>query len=100
MVDISDDSVETGDNVDLGLLGNDLTLDLVTHGSHGLLGGSNEGHTDLIQSLDKGSILGQETITYFIIVERVRLLPMGIARSGCEQDALKYLGEQPERQCP
>lgn len=64
MVNISDDSVETGDNVDLGLLGNDLTLDLVTHGCHSILGRSNEGHTDIIQSLDKGSVLGQETVTY------------------------------------
>lgn len=64
MVDIADDAVETRDDVNLGLLGNDLTLDLVSHGSHGILGGSNEGDSDLIQSLNKGGILGQETVTY------------------------------------
>lgn len=64
VVDIADDAVESGDDVDLGLLGNDLTLDLVSHGSHGILGGSNEGDSDLIQSLDKGGVLGQETVTY------------------------------------
>lgn len=72
MVNICDDSVETRDNVDLGLLGNDLTLDLVTHGSHGFLRGSDEGHTDFIQSLDKGSVLGQEAVTY-LKADRVRL---------------------------
>lgn len=64
MVNITDNAIESRNDVDFGLFGNDLALNLVTHSSHGIFRRSNEGHTDLIQSLDKSRVLGQETITW------------------------------------
>lgn len=62
MVDIANDAIESRNDVDLGLFGNDLALNLVTHGRHSLLRGSDKGDSDFVQGFHKTGVLGQESI--------------------------------------
>ncbi len=63
VVDITNNAIESRNDVDLGLFGNDFALNLVTHGRHSLLRGSDKGDSDLVQGFNKTGILGQESIT-------------------------------------
>eukprot|EP00760_Papus_ankaliazontas_P031590 PhM_4_TR5351/c0_g1_i1/m.88449 len=59
---VSDLTLEAGDAVDLGLVGKDLGVDLVTHGVNGFLVGADERNLVVFEGLREGGILGEETV--------------------------------------
>ena len=63
MIQIFDDSVKTGNNINTSFFGDNFWLDFVTHGNDGFIWRSDEYNTILLQFSSKFVIFGKKTVT-------------------------------------